>query len=284
MLRAVRLAANLGFEIDPDTLAAIQAHCVEIREVSAERIAEELTRMLTLGGAGQGMRLLEQTGLLKQILPEVAAMKGVSQPLKFHPEGDVWTHTLKMLDMMTCPADDRLAWGVLLHDVGKPDVWKEDERGIHFNGHAQQGVVLGEKILRRLKFSRADMELVLSLIRCHMIFINVREMRPSRLKRLLRISSFDLYLELHRLDCLGSHGNLDTYEYCRQKREEWTAEKLKPPPLLTGDDLIKMGFPRGEIYREILLAVENAQLNESIKTTEEARRLVMKRWSHLIPS
>jgi poly(A) polymerase len=160
----------------------------------------------------------------------------------------------------------------------------EDERGVHFYGHVRQGLVLGETILQRLKFSRADTELVLSLINFHMIFLHVREMRTSRLKRLLRMPSFELHLELHRLDCLGSHGNLDNYEYCRRKQEEWTAEKLKPTPLLNGNDLLKMGFPQGELFREILLAVENAQLNESIKTPDEARQLVLKRWSQLIPS
>jgi len=279
MLRAVRFAANLGFTIDTETISAIKAHAPEIREVSVERIADELTRLLTLGGAGQGMRLLAETGLLEEILPEVAAMRGVKQPPKFHPEGDVWTHTLMMLDLMRTPADPRLAWGVLLHDVGKPDVRSKDERGIHFYGHARQGEILAENLLRRLRFSRTDMERVLGLIRCHMIFINVQEMRPNRLKRLLRVPDFDLYLELHRLDCLGSHGGLDSYEYCRRKQAELTVEQLKPPPLLSGNDLLEMGFSPGALFREILTVVEDAQLNGLIATPEEARNLVKNRWS-----
>jgi len=282
MLRAIRFAANLGFTIDPKTLSAIKVHVPKIREVSIERIADELTRLLTLGGAGQGMRLLEETGLLEEILPEVADMRGVKQPPIFHPEGDVWTHTVLMLDLMTYPADPRLAWGVLLHDVGKPDAQSKDERGIHFYGHARQGAALAENLLRRLRFSRSDMERILELIRCHMIFINVREMRPNRLKRLLRSPDFDLFLELHRLDSLGSHGGLNSYEYCRQKQAELTVEQLKPPPLLSGKHLLEMGFTPGALFREILTALEDAQLNGMIATPEDARRLVRNRWSHHI--
>jgi len=284
MLRAIRFAANLGFSIDRETFAAIQAHAPEIVTVSAERIAEELTRLLASGGAGQGMRLLAESGLLEQILPEVADLRGVKQPPEFHPEGDVWTHTLKMLNLMTCPADPRLAWGVLLHDVGKPEMQTEDERGIHFYGHDRQGAAMAEAILRRLRFSRSDRERILGLIRCHMNFINVREMRPNRLKRLLRIPDFDLHLELHRLDNLGSHGKMETYEYCRRKQDEWAGERLKPPPLLTGKDLIEMGFPPGALFGEILTAVEDAQLNGLIGACEDARRFVRSRWSHHLPS
>jgi poly(A) polymerase len=185
MLRAVRFAANWLFRSSRRRLKPF-SHAPEIQEVSVERVADELTRLLTLGGAGEGMRLLMKTGLLEELLPEVTAMRGVKQPPKFHPEGDVWTHTVKMLDLMSTPADSRLAWGVLLHDVGKPDVQSRDHRGIHFYGHVQQGEILAEGILRRLRFPRADMECILGLIRCHMSFINVREMRTSRLKRLLR--------------------------------------------------------------------------------------------------
>lgn len=280
MLRAVRFAANLAFSVEQETLEAIQAHAPEIQEVSVERVADELTRLLTLGGAGEGMRLLMKTGLLEELLPEVAAMRGVKQPPKFHPEGDVWTHTVKMLDLMSIPADSRLAWGVLLHDVGKPDVQSRDHRGIHFYGHVQQGEILAEGILRRLRFPRADMECILGLIRCHMSFINVREMRTSRLKRLLRSPDFDLLLELHRLDCLGSNGVLDSYEYCLQKQRELTDEQLRPPPLLRGKDLLEMGYLPGALFREILNAVEDAQLNGSIATPEEARQLVKNRWPH----
>ncbi|SEM34760.1 poly(A) polymerase [Syntrophus gentianae] len=282
MLRAIRFAANLGFNIDQETFAAISAHAPEIRTVSVERIADEMTRMLTLGGAGQGMRLLAQSGLLKEILPEVAALRGVKQPPRFHPEGDVWTHTVKMLDLISFPADSRLAWGVLLHDVGKTDTKSEDERGIHFYGHAKQGMILGEAILRRLRFSRLNRETILNLIRFHMNFIGVRDMRPSRLKRLIRTKDFDLALELHRLDCLASHGQLATYEFCRNKQEEWANELQKLPPLLNGRDLLAMGFQQGPLFGEILTAVEEAQLNGFIHTPEEARRLILRRWSSFL--
>jgi len=279
MLRAVRFAANLDFSIAPETLAAIKAYAPEICEVSVERIADELNRLLSLGGAGRGMRLLMETGLLERILPEVAALRGVEQPPKFHPEGDVWSHTLIMLHLSAYPADFRLAWAVLLHDVGKPERWSKDERGIHFYGHDRQGVEVAEKILRRLRFSRIDRELILGLIRCHMIFANVQEMRPNRLKRLLRIPDFDLHLELHRLDSLASHGELDAYEYCRRKQKELTEEQLKPSPLLNGKDLLEMGFEPGALFREILVAIEDAQLNGFIETPEEARLMVRNRWS-----
>lgn len=283
MLRAIRFAANLGFEIEGETFTAIADHARKIDTVSVERIADELTRLLTLGRAGEGMRLLAKCGLLEQLLPEVAALQGVQQPPKFHPEGNVWDHTLKMLDLLRSPADARLAWGVLLHDVGKPDSQTQDKRGIHFYGHVRQGEMLGEKILRRLRFSRVDQETVLNLIRCHMIFISVQEMRPSRLKRLLRHASFDLCLELHRLDCLASHGKLDTYEYCRRKQMEWADELKELPKLLSGKDLLAMGFQPGVLFAEILTAVEEAQLNGSINTPAEARRLVTNRWSSQLP-
>jgi len=283
MLRAIRFAANLDFEIEVETFTAIAAHAREIDNVSFERIADELTRLLTLGGAGEGMRLLAKCGLLEQILPEVAALQGVQQPPKFHPEGDVWAHTLKMLDLLRFPADGRLAWGVLLHDVGKPDTQTQDNRGIHFYGHVRQGEILGEKILRRLRFSRVDQETVLSLIRCHMIFLRVQEMHPSRLKRFLRNSSFDLCLELHRLDCLASHGKLDTYEYSRRKQMEWADELKELPKLLSGKDLLAMGFQPGVLFAEILTAVEEAQLNGYINTPAEAQRFVTNRWSPHLP-
>ncbi|OPY90173.1 MAG: CCA-adding enzyme [Syntrophus sp. PtaU1.Bin208] len=282
MLRAIRFAANLGFKIDHETFAAISAHAPEIRTISVERVADEMTRLLTLGGAGQGMRLLAQSGLLKQILPEVAALQGVKQPPRFHPEGDVWTHTVKMLDLMSFPADARLVWGVLLHDVGKADTRSENHKGIHFFGHAKQGMVLGNAILRRLRFSRKNRETILDLIRLHMNFIGVREMRPGRLKRLLQTKDFDLHLELHRLDCLASHGQLDTYEYCRQKQEEWANELRILPRLLNGRDLLAMGFRQGALLGEILTSVEEAQLNGYINTPEEARRLVLRRWSSFL--
>jgi poly(A) polymerase len=281
MLRAVRFAAALGFEIEPATFAAIRQRAAAIRRISAERVRDELSRLLTDGGARRGLELLSESGLLSEILPEVHALQGVGQPQIFHPEGDVWEHTLRMVALLPRPngkADLRLAWAVLLHDIGKAVTRSEDATGTHFYGHVQQGEEIAAAILERLRFSRAEMETILALIRGHMLFMNVREMRPNRLKRLLRTPDFVLHLELHRLDCLGSHGLLDHYEFCRQKLEEYPEEELRPPRLLTGVELIGMGFKPGPVFKEILRAVEDAQLGGEIADAAEARDLVRKRW------
>ncbi|NTW17506.1 MAG: HD domain-containing protein [Syntrophaceae bacterium] len=282
MLRAVRFAANLGYEIDPETLDAIKRNAQAIHRISAERIREELTKLLTRGGARRGMEILAETGLLVEMLPEVDALRGVEQPPQYHPEGDVWEHTLRMLDLLpSCSGEEndyRLAWGILMHDVGKAVTRSENDTGIHFYGHVREGEKIAEKLMRRLKFSRADMETILTLIHCHMLFIHVQEMRPNRLKRFLRMTDFDLHLELHRLDCLGSHAFLDNYEFCKSKRGEVRNDELHPPRLLNGDDLIAMGFSPGPLFNEILRAVEDAQLDGEISTSDEARRLVRKRW------
>ena len=282
MLRAIRFSANLGFEIEPRTLAAIRENAKAIRRISAERVRDELTRMMTRGGARRGMELLAGTGLLAEILPEINAMRGVDQPERFHPEGDVWEHTLRMLDLMPAgrgkEADPRLAWGALLHDVGKPHTRSEDSAGIHFYGHSRKGEEIAEAVMGRLRFSRADMETVVSLISRHMLFMNVREMRPNRLKRFLRMPDFDLHLELHRLDCLASHGGLESYHFCREQLAGLTEEKLRPPRLLNGHDLMDMGFEPGPLFNEIMRDVEDAQLDGEISTAAEARRFVLKKW------
>jgi poly(A) polymerase len=282
MLRAVRFAANLGYEIDIETLDAIKLNAPAIHRISAERIRDELTKLLTRGGARRGMEILAETGLLAEILPEVYALRGVEQPPQYHPEGDVWEHTLRMLDLLPSwkgqENDDRLAWAVLMHDVGKALTRSENETGIHFYGHVREGEKIAEKLMRRLKFSRRDMETILALIHCHMLFIHVQEMRPNRLKRFLRMPDFDLHLELHRLDCLGSHAFLDNYEFCKSKLMDVRADELHPPRLLNGDDLIAMGFSPGPLFNEILRAVEDAQLDGEISASDEARRLVRKRW------
>lgn len=281
MLRAVRFAANLDYAIEPETFAAVQGHAAAIRQISAERIREELTRILTGGAARRGMELLSASGLLAEILPEVRALQGVDQPPAFHPEGDVWEHTLRMLDLLPLEdgsADLRLAWAALLHDVGKAVTRSEDETGVHFYGHVSRGGEIAASVLDRLRFSREESDTILSLIRGHMRFMNVRKMRPSRLKRFLRTPDFSLHLELHRLDCLASHGMLDHHEFCVQKLREYPAEDLRPPRLLTGEELIEMGHPPGPLFAEILRAVEDAQLGGEIATPEEARSLVRKRW------
>ena len=278
MLRAVRFAAALDYAIDAETYDAIKKQASAIRGISAERIREELSRVLTSGGARRGMELLAETGLLVELLPEVAALKGVEQPPAFHPEGDVWEHTLRAIALLPDGADVRLAWGALLHDVGKAETRSEDAAGIHFYGHTRRGEEIAAGILARLRFSGEERSTVLALIGQHMLFMNVREMRPNRLKRFLRIPDFTLHLELHRLDCLASHGYLDNYDFCREKLTEYSAEVLRPPRLLTGDDLIGMGYTPGPVFKEILHAVEDAQLGGEIATPGEARSLVRVRW------
>ena len=281
MLRAVRFTATLGFTLDPVTLAAVRRQAASIRRISAERIREELNRILTSGRAREGVKLLADSGLLAEILPEVLALKGVGQPPAFHPEGDVWEHTLRMLALLHCEDGDvdlRLAWAVLLHDAGKAVTRFEDENGVHFYGHVRRGEEIAAAILQRLRFSREETETILALIRGHMLFMNVREMRPNRLKRFLRQPDFALHLELHRLDCLGSHGLLDNYEFALQKLKEYSQEELRPPPLLTGEDLIGMGYTPGPLFREILCVIEDAQLGGEIADAEAARSLVRKRW------
>lgn len=279
MLRAVRLAANLGFTIEQSTMEAIREKRACIALISAERVREELSRLLTGGKAGRGMELLDESGLLAVILPEVSAVKGIEQPARYHPEGDVWEHTLRMLTLLPLGeggADLRLAWAVLLHDVGKAVTRSEDPAGVHFYGHVQKGAEIAGRIMDRLRFSRSDRDTVLELISSHMRFMHVRDMRPGTLKRFLRMPGFDLHLELHRLDCLGSHGMLDNHEFCLGKLNEIPAEKLHPARLLTGDDLIAMGFSPGPGMGRILKMVEEAQLNGEITTAEEARKLVLR--------
>ena len=279
MLRAVRFAANLDFEMDPAAGVAITRNAPAIKKISAERIRDELSAILVRKGARKGMELLGDTGLLEQILPEIKALQGVSQPPVFHPEGDVWEHTLRMLSLLPRPtgkADLRLAWGVLLHDVGKAPTRSRDEKGVHFYGHVERGVEISRNILERLRFSVAEEKTILALVREHMIFMNVTKMRPERLKRFLRMPDFDLHLELHRLDCMGSHGMLDYYEFCRQKLAEYSSESLRPTPFLTGKDLIEMGIRPGPIFKKVLLALEDAQLAGGISNAAQAREYVFK--------
>jgi len=274
MLRAIRFTANLNFSLDSSTQEAIAENVAEIKTISAERLCDELSKLLTRGGARRGLELMVQTGMLQEILPEVDALKGVEQPPRFHPEGDVWQHTLMMLEVLSnenkAMVNPVLAWGVLLHDVGKPVSRSEDEKGVHFYGHVQQGEKIADEIMQRLKFSRAQREAVLNLIGQHMNFMNVQKMRPSRLKRFLRMPDFDLHLELHRLDCLASHGMLDNYEFCRNQLENLTVEELHPPRLITGDDLIALGIPPGKIIGDILRALEDEQMEGRISSRDEA--------------
>jgi poly(A) polymerase len=277
MLRAVRFAARFGFEIEPETFTAIRKLHGLICRVSAERIRDELVRILTEGGARRGFELLDESGLLKDILPEVAAMKGVEQPPEFHPEGDVWTHTLLMLDGLEQPTPT-LAMGVLLHDIGKPGTFRRAPDRIRFDGHVEVGVSLAQNIMRRLHFSNSDCEQVLALIANHMRFKDAPQMKESTVKRFLRMERFAEHLELHRLDCANSNGRLETYEMMKARIAETPPEELKPPRVLTGRDLIAAGYHPGPRFSEMLQAVEDAQLEGAVRTRDEALAWVRERF------
>ncbi|MCP5113516.1 MAG: CCA tRNA nucleotidyltransferase [bacterium] len=271
MLRAIRFAARLGFAIDPATMAAIQRLHGEISRVSNERVRDEIIRILTEGGARLGFELLDESGLLIDVLPEVAAMKGVEQPPEFHPEGDVWVHTLLMLDGLRSPSP-ALALGVLLHDVGKPPTFRVAER-IRFDGHVEKGVEMAGDILQRLHCSNDDIRQVEALVANHLRFKDVKRMRESKVKRFLRMDRFEEHLELHRLDCLASHGNFANYEFMKEKLAEVPPETLRPERLITGRDLIEAGYVPGPEFKRVLVEVEDAQLEGRIQTRDEALAL-----------
>ena len=278
MMRAVRFAARFGFEIEAETFRAIRRHVAEIHQVSPERLRDELTKMLTEGAAQQAFELLDETGLLQQVLPEIGAMKGVEQPPQFHPEGDVWIHTRMMLEGLPKDASPTLAWGALLHDVGKPPTFQsaaETGDRIRFNHHVEVGVRMAEAICRRLRFSNEETEQILALVDNHMKFGAVEEMRTSTLKKFVRLPRFEEHLALHRLDCLSSHRNLDSYEFVRRFLEMTPPEQVRPERLLNGDDLQEMGFQPGPLFSQILQALEDAQLEGQIRTREEAQTYVL---------
>lgn len=284
LLRAVRLAARFRFTIEPATFAAIRRHAADISRVSAERVHDELTKLLTEGAARRGFELLEDTGLLQQVLPEIAAMNGVEQPPQFHPEGDVWIHTRLMIEHLPAGCSPTLAWGVLLHDVGKPPTFKPaSETGdrIRFDGHVDVGVRMGEDICKRLRFSNEETQQIVALVANHMRFKDVEQMRASTLKRFVRLPHFDEHLELHRLDCLSSHGQLQSYEFMQRFLVETPAEQVQPPRLLTGDDLQQMGYVPGPLFSEILRSLEDAQLEGRVQNKEAAGEYVRKRFGHV---
>lgn len=274
MLRAIRFAARFDYQIEEETLATIKRRAREIHVVSRERVRDELTRMLTEGHARRAFLLLDQTGLLKEVLPEITAMKGVEQPAEFHPEGDVFVHTLLLLDYLPYPCPATLAWGALLHDVGKPATFQRASDRIRFDDHVDVGVKIAEKICQRLRFSNDETAQILALINNHMRFGHISRMKESTLKRFFRLPEFDQHLALHRADSLASHGNLETYDLVRQKLAETPVQNIRPKPLITGDDLISAGYRPGPIFREILGAVEDAQLEGRLGSHEAALEFV----------
>lgn len=274
MLRAVRFAARFEYEIEADTLASIQHRVQEIQLVSRERVRDELTRMLTEGHARRAYLLLDESGLLRQVLPEISAMKGVEQPPEFHPEGDVFAHTLLLLDHLPSPCPPTLAWGALLHDVGKPATFRRAPDRIRFDDHVDVGVKIAEEICQRLRFSNDDAKQVLALVDNHMRFGHVTRMKESTLKKFLRLPGFEEHLALHRADSLASHRNLSTYEVIQKKLTEIPPQEIRPTPLMTGDDLIGAGYVPGPKFREILEAVEDAQLEGRVLSHNDAFEFV----------
>ncbi len=274
MLRAVRFAARFEYAIEPATFAAIQELASQIHQVSQERVRDELTRMLTEGHARRAFLLLDQSGLLREVLPEISRMKGVEQPPQFHPEGDVFVHTLLLLEKLPAGSSKTLAWGALLHDVGKPPTFRIAPDRIRFDGHVGVGVKMAAEICRRLRFSKDETEQILALVENHMRFGQVLQMNESTLKKFLRLPEFDEHLELHRMDVLSSNGILSGYDYARERLQSMPPEVMRPRPLVTGDDLIAAGYAPGPQFKEILGAVEDAQLEGRVATPEAAMELV----------
>jgi poly(A) polymerase len=274
MLRGVRFAARFEYEIEPVTFSAIRKLAPQIHQVSQERGREELTKMLTEGRAKRAFELLDQTGLLEQVLPEISAMRGVEQPPQYHPEGDVFVHTLLLLDKLLAGSSKTLAWGALLHDVGKPPTFHVAPDRIRFDGHVEIGVKMAAEICRRLRFSNDETDQILALVDNHMRFGHVFRMKESTLKRFLRLPKFDEHLELHRIDSLSSHGLLEAYNYIREQQRSLPPEAIRPAPLLTGRDLIDAGYEPGPRFKEILSAIEDAQLEGRVVTHEAAMQMV----------
>ena len=278
LLRAVRFAARFGFEIESATFAAMRKLAGRIHAVSRERVRDELTKMLTEGHARRAFELLDETDLLVQVLPEVARMKGVEQPPQYHPEGDVWTHTLMLLDQLEPGCEITLAWGALLHDVGKPPTFRVAPDRIRFDGHVEMGVAMGADICRRFRFSNDETQQILALIENHMRFADAPRMKASTLKRFFRLERFDEHLALHKMDCMAAHANLDIWNFVRERYEAMPEEAVRPQPLITGRELITAGYTPGAQFKEMLRAVEDAQLEGFIGTEQEAMALVHERF------
>ncbi len=274
MLRAVRFAARFEYEIEADTMIAIKRFADKIKVVSRERVRDELTKMLTEGHARRAFLLLDETGLLKQVLPEISEMKGVQQPAEYHPEGDVFIHTLLALENLPHPCPPTLAWGTLLHDVGKPATFRVAPDRIRFDGHVEVGVKIAEEICERLRFSKHDTAQILALVDNHMRFGHVTRMKESTLKKFVRLPHFDEHLALHRADSLASHGILSTYEFLQKKLTEIPPNTIRPPALITGNNLIAAGYLPGPRFREILNAVEDAQLEGRLDSRKAALEFV----------
>ena len=272
MLRAVRFATVLDYKIDNQTWSALVASAASINEISAERIRDELVRLLVVPGRAKGVRLLHASGLLQAVLPEVAATAGVPQPPEFHPEGDVFTHTVLALEHLRNPSPV-LAMATLLHDIGKPPTLSVSDR-IRFNEHDVVGAEMAGVICRRVRFSGGDTERIVALVRNHLRVKDLPKMRPAKATRFLLDPASADHLELHRADCLASHGNLDVYQWAMASLQELAAQPPDRGHLISGDDLLKLGYAPGPQYKTILDYVEDARLEGKVRTREEALALI----------
>jgi poly(A) polymerase len=278
ILRGVRFAARFGFDLEPWTAAAMRRLSPKTAAVSRERVRDELTKMLTEGHARRAFELLDETGLLAEVLPEIARMKGVEQPPQYHPEGDVWAHTLLLLRQLESGCPLTLAWGALLHDVGKPPTFRRAPDRIRLDGHVEVGVAIGAEICRRFRFSNDETRQILALIQNHMRFADAQRMKASTLKRFFRLESFDQHLALHRMDCLAGGGNLDHWEFVHERYFATPEEAVRPRPLITGRELIAAGYKPGAAFKVMLRAVEDAQLEGTISAAAEALALIGERF------
>jgi poly(A) polymerase len=273
LLRAVRFAAQLDFVIEPETFAAVKKLAPKIKRISAERIRDELLKLFSPPHAARGLVLLRESELLQPILPELAAMISCEQSADFHPEGTVFEHVRRMLEKLPPDANELLPWAVLLHDVGKPATAERDVQtgAIHFYGHEKTGAEMAREILNRLRFPKKQIEEIVACVRQHMQFKDVKQMRKATLRRLLLRETFPLELELHKLDCLGSHGGLEHYNFLVAQAEELKKQPAIRPPLLTGRDLIKLGMKSGPALGALLNEIREKQLADELKTPRQAK-------------
>jgi poly(A) polymerase len=280
MLRAVRFATVLDYKIDKQTWDALVANSAAILEISVERIRDELVKVFLSPNRVRGWDLLDKSGLMRTILPELEPMKGCKQPEQFHPEGDVFEHTRLMLQLLPAKVSVPLVFSVILHDVAKPVTAQVDATGrIRFNEHDRIGAAMTEQIMERLRFSRAEIDATVEMVGQHMVFKDVPKMRVAKLKRFMARPTFNEEMELHRVDCESSHRILDNYEFLLRKREEFANEPIIPPPLVRGDDLIALGLKPGPKFGEILETVETRQLEGTLKTRDEALEWVKREYS-----
>lgn len=281
LLRAVRFAAQLGFDLEAGTFAAVKALAHKIQRISAERIRDELLKLFAPPHAARGLDLLRESGLLEYILPELAATSTCEQSPDYHPEGNVFDHLRLMLQHIPAGSPRTLVWAVLLHDIAKPMTAQRDSKtgSIHFYEHEMIGALMAEEILRRLRFTNADIEEVVVCVRYHMQFKDAPQMRKATLRRMLLRETFPLELELHRLDCLGSHGRLDIYEFLKQESAGLAAQATIHPPLLTGRDLMELGVPPGPSMGALLKELRERQLSDELTSPEAARAWVKRKIS-----